>query len=216
MAINQRNQPLYAADATLDENTACGRSAVAVVIAYSGSTSFVNLFSKALLRDSEFLSLKSWHGPWAGFIWYQIYFTSQSMVVQPIWEAGAALCLSSYARLLLFLVHFPGNSHDENSGSREFVNVSDMLRGIWEWSAITPRHWEEKHVSEVAVGWKGVRKKAPGGHSFFQMAQFFILCDSIEGEQGHFFCLNFPHFFLFAVFVLFIQYANGQVIYGRL
>lgn len=55
-----------------------------------------------------------------------------------------------------------------------------MLRGIWEWSAITQTQREGKHVSEVAVGEKRAR-------NFFFLTQLFILSDRVEKLQCHYF-----------------------------
>lgn len=111
------------------------------------------------LGRSGVSSPKSCHGPkLVFFMWYEIYFSSRSVWEQPIWEEAL------FAPLLVFRAclspppscTFQGNSHDESAERGEFVNVSNMLRGIWEWSAITQTRSTEEE--DRAPNFRGGRR----------------------------------------------------------
>lgn len=88
--------PFPSAVTTSDENNICGRSAAIIFsfLSSSKSTASCQLFSRSL-RETQIFSLKSSHGP--ELVFYMIWdiFHQPIDVVQPIWEARPALCLSA-------------------------------------------------------------------------------------------------------------------------
>lgn len=107
MPLNQRNQPFFCALSTYNEHNSQSRSSVIVWISQlkRKQPHLGSCFPEAFGRQSFLPKEVSW--PWAGFRWYEIYFTSQSMWYNSSGKSGLSL-LVFHACLLLFLVHFLG------------------------------------------------------------------------------------------------------------
>lgn len=175
MDINQRNHPLPAAVAFLDVNNTCGRSICCCSFCVAAKTlHLMNLFSGSLWEICRFLPKElSW--PRAGFIWYEIYFTSQSMWYNP----SGKLRLLSACLLLLpppFSCTFQGNSHDENTERGDL----SMYQICWEASESEV----QLHRQIEGETWL---KSCSGRELFLFHAQLFIPCDRVEKVQCHYF-----------------------------
>lgn len=79
---------------------------------------------------------------------------------------------------------FQGNSHDESAERGEFVNVSNMLRGIWEWSAITQTRSTEG--GDRAPNFRGGRR---GSQKLSSRCTTFIL---FVTEYRKYIAITFP------------------------
>lgn len=148
--------------------------------------------------------------PWAGFIWYEIYFTSQSMWYNPSGKPGLlSACLLRLPPPLSCT--FLGNSHDENT---ERGNLS-MYQICWEASESEVqlhRHREGENTSQK-LQWEGRERgtfssRRTTFYSFWQEEKKY---SAIISQLINTSC-NSIHS-LFVVFVLFTQYANHRVLF---
>lgn len=148
------------------------------LLSCSKSTASCQLFSRSLWETHSFLPKEiSW--PWAGFIWYEIYFTSQSMWYNPSGKLGLlSACLLRLPPPLSCT--FPGNSYDENT---ERGNLS-MYQICWEASESEVqlhRHREGENMSQK-LQWE----RREWGTLLFP-TQLFILSNRVEVVQCHYF-----------------------------
>lgn len=131
---------------------------------------FLEAFGK-----SRVFSPKSWHGPELFFIWFEIYFTRQSMWYGPSGKSGPALCLFSAPSSSLCT--FPGNCHDE---SAERGNLS-MDQKFWEAFESEVQLHRQRHgecEAQVLMGEKKARK-------FIFPPQLLCFCDRGEKYSAH-------------------------------
>lgn len=132
----------------------------------------MNLLSRILWEIQSF-SPKELTWPWAiFFIWFELYFTRQSMWYGPSGKSGPALCLFSAPSSSSCT--FLGNCHDE---SAERGNLSADQK-FWEASASEVQLHRQRHGEcEAQKFWGGERKMG----KFIFPAQ--LLCFSDRGEK---------------------------------
>lgn len=106
--------------------------------------------------------------PWAIFSMIWDIFHPPIDVVRPIWEVRAC-SLPVFCAFLLF-VYISRELPWWERWKGEFVSGSKILRGIWEWSAITETETWGMWGSEVLMGGKRARK-------FLFPPQLLCLCD---------------------------------------
>lgn len=117
---------------------------------------FTNLFSRSLWEIQRFFFPKELTWPWAIFYMIWDIFHPPIDVVRPIWEVRA--CSLSVFCAFLLLVYISRELPWWECWKGEFVSGSKILRGIWEWSAITKTETWGMWGSEVLTGEKRARK----------------------------------------------------------
>lgn len=122
--------------------------------------------------------------------------------IQPIWEAGAALCLSSSPPPPLPCT-FPGNSHDENTERGDL----SMLQICWEASESEVQLHRRREGENMSQKFHWERKENQGLDNFL-----FLLTEEKNIPCHYFLAYEFLMLFVFpaSLLDLFMQYANTR------